>query len=258
MAETPAETNTSPSDPKAIVKEGYDRLSSRYLEWKLSNDNNGDLNIPSSHQSTFLQKMFSHLLDSTLRSGQSQGGAKVLDLGCGPGIPYTKTLLQHPIIAEVVANDISVSQIALAKTNLGDQARCRFQLIHGDMTGLEFPAETFDAIVAFYSMIHLPRVAQAPFLKQQVTYWLRPGGLLLLNLGVHDDPGSIEKKWLGREGATMFWSSWDEHRNLEMIRQAGFKVLEAEVLEDDEDGRAVPFLWVLAEKEEMMEYENEA
>ncbi len=33
-----------------------------------------------------------------------------------------------------------------------------------------------------------------------------------------------------------------------MVREAGFTLLEAEVLDDDEDGTLVPFLWVLARK----------
>ncbi len=75
--------------------------------------------------------------------------------------------------------------------------------------------------------------------------WLRPGGWLLANLGISDNPGFIDPNWLGMP---MYWSSYDADISQEMISGAGLSVLEAETRWDDEDGVLVPFLWVLATK----------
>jgi SAM-dependent methyltransferase len=136
--------------------------------------------------------------------------AEVLELGCGAGVPGTELL----------------------------SLRC------GDMTKLEFEPASFDAVVAFYSIFHLPRGEQAK-LFQRIYLWLRPGGYLLCNLGVRDDPGSTAKDWLGSQ---MYWSSFDVETNLKLLRDAGFAINEHEILEDDEDGRLVPFVWILSEK----------
>jgi hypothetical protein len=103
---------------------------------------------------------------------------------------------------------------------------------------------SFDAVVAFYSLIHLPRIEQAVLLER-LAEWLRPNGWLLVNLGVSNDAGSIEPDWLG---VPMYWSSYDAQTNLDLISQAGFMLVETETLTDDEDGEPVSFLWILAEK----------
>ena len=82
-------------------------------------------------------------------------------------------------------------------------------------------------------------------LLDRIAEWLRLGGYLLLNLGTHDTSGSIEPDWLGAE---MYWGGFDTESNLEMVRRAGCTLVEAEVLDDDEDGRLAPFLWILAQK----------
>lgn len=113
------------------------------------------------------------------------------------------------------------------------------------MMALAFPPASFDAVVAFYSIIHLPRTEQAVLITR-LAAWLRPGGWFLANLGTANDPGSIEPDWLG---TPMYWSSHDAQTNLDLVRQAGFTLVETEILIDDEDGELVPFLWILAQKD---------
>lgn len=102
----------------------------------------------------------------------------------------------------------------------------------------------FEAVVAFYSIIHLPRNEHRSMFAQ-ICNWLSPGGQLLCNLGVGDNPGSTTENWLG---ARMYWSGFDTETNLDILREVGFDIVESEVLYDDEDGRLVPFLWILAQK----------
>ena len=57
---------------------------------------------------------------------------------------------------------------------------------------LDFEGESFLAVVAFYSVIHLPRDEQKDILGK-IRNWLADDGYLLLNLGTRDDPGSTNE-----------------------------------------------------------------
>jgi hypothetical protein len=54
------------------------------------------------------------------------------------------------------------------------------------------------------------------------------------------------RRWL--DGKEMFWSSFGEERNREMVRGKGFEIVEAEAVVGIEDGKEIPFLWILARK----------
>lgn len=204
-------------DFKRLVEKGYDQIALRYLEWSTH----------SFGRMKYLQKLLKYLPEQ----------AEVLELGCGAGVPCTQILAQHAL---VTANDISAAQIALAKQHVPEA-----RLIQADMMSLRFPCNTFDAVVAFYSIIHLPRADQEVLIKR-LSEWLRQGGYLLMNLGTKDDPGSVDRNWLGSQ---MYWSSYDAKTNYEMIHRAGLKPLETEIICNDEDGKLVPFFWILAKNE---------
>jgi SAM-dependent methyltransferase len=50
------------------------------------------------------------------------------------------------------------------------------------MITLSFPVASFDAVAAFYSLIHVPRDEQAGLLRA-IAVWLQPGGLLIAGMG---------------------------------------------------------------------------
>ncbi|KIW95402.1 uncharacterized protein Z519_03986 [Cladophialophora bantiana CBS 173.52] len=208
-------------NPKLVVQNGYDEIAQTYFDWTSGKP---------TARLDYVDKLLSRL--------QSPWEADVLELGCGAGVPCTRLLAQR--CRRVFANDISQSQIDLAKANVPEE---NVDFIQGDMTSLKFECSVLQAVVAFYSIIHLPRDEQCNLI-QQVWKWLSPTGYLLCNLGVADNPGKTEK-WLGSQ---MYWSSFDAETSLEMLKDTGFSIIQSEVLHDDEDGRLVPFLWVLASK----------
>jgi SAM-dependent methyltransferase len=97
-------------------------------------------------------------------------------------------------------------------------------LLQADMSRLHFRPLSFDAVVAFYSIIHVPREEHARLLRRIAT-WLRPRGLLIACMGTRDEPGAIEQDWLG---APMYWSAFDANTSERLVREAGFELLEAE------------------------------
>jgi SAM-dependent methyltransferase len=167
----------------------------------------------------------------------------VLELGCGHGLPVTQKLLSHPNFS-VIANDLSSAQLALARTNLQPDPPSRLTLLEGDMLALDFPPASLDAVIAMYSIIHLPRAEQVEMLGKIVT-WLKPGGWVLANFAAVELEGREVQNWLKEEKGWMFWSSWGSEGTLEKVREVGLEVVVQETVEDVVD---VAFLWILARK----------
>ena len=167
---------------------------------------------------------------------------KILELGCGSGKTSTEYLSQH---ADVTANDISSAQLALTKQHAPSAT-----LIHTDMMSLSFPPESFDAVVAFFSIVHLPRDEQVELFKR-MRGWVKEGGYFIGNLAT----ANIEEIKGDFLGEPMFWSGWDEAKSREMIESAGWKIVKGEVIEQLEAGvgggedRNVPFLWIVGRKQ---------
>ena len=143
-------------DPKTIVREGYDRASYAYR---------GD-------EFTLARSGYAYWL-SRLEPALAPG-SRVLDLGCGCGVPATRELARRH---QVTGVDISPVQIARARRLVPN---ARFQC--ADMAAVEFEQGSFDAAVAFFSLINLPLPEQSVVIER-VSGWLVPGGRLLAIVG---------------------------------------------------------------------------
>jgi SAM-dependent methyltransferase len=219
--------STTPHPSKGLVESTYDKIAVRYLEWTSSS--------PSPRLNYLTKLLF--LLNQNHIDGEEK--PKVLELGCGSGVPSTKVLTES---CEVIGNDISSVSLDLAKSNVPGAT-----FIKGDMMDLEFEDRSLDAVLGFYSIIHLPREEQVVLMKR-IWGWVKEGGYLLVNLGTKDSEESVQEDWLGGGGG-MYWSGFAVEGNLGMVRGAGWEVVESEVIVDDEGGgRKVEFLWVLARK----------
>lgn len=163
------------------------------------------------------------------------GRARVLDLGCGAGVPWTRRLATR---FDVEGVDLSEAQLRLARRNVPEAS-----FAVGDMATLERAAGSFDAVTAFYSVSHLPRDQHAG-LFGRIASWLKPGGLFLATLGASDSP-DWTGEWLG---VRMFFSSYDADTNRAAVVAPGFDLVAGEVVAVDEPEGTVDFLRVLARK----------
>lgn len=205
-------------ETKRIVEAGYDRVAEAYLASKDPEDPN----------------LLAALEDL---ARQLPSGAAVLDLGCGAGIPATRWLAGRGFVVNGV--DVSARQLDLAGQLVPEAA-----FVKADMTELEFAPETFDAVVALHSVIHVPR-AEHPALLRRIHDWLKPGGVLLATLTVTDFEGE-DGNW-ERWGAAMRWSHHDAETNVRMLRAAGFEIQTAEPRTGPGTGDAdETWLWVSA------------
>ncbi|HUX75328.1 MAG TPA: class I SAM-dependent methyltransferase [Anaerolineae bacterium] len=206
------------TDPKQVVKEGYDCIAERYLEWARTN------------RAEERARYTSVLLDELPR------GAKVLDLGCGAGVPTTQQLAQR---FEVTGVDFSARQLALARQNV-PQA----QFIQADITQLNLPPGSFDGVAAFYSLIHVPREEQ-PNLLQDIASWLHPGGLFVATMGVHSVKADFAEDYLG---TPMYWSGFDSETNERLVEEAGLRIISTREETATEFDKSVTFLWIIAQR----------
>jgi cyclopropane fatty-acyl-phospholipid synthase-like methyltransferase len=203
---------------KRVVETGYDRVAERYLASKDAED------------PTTLAA-----LDELAR--ELSPGAAVLDLGCGAGVPATRRLAQRFAVTGV---DLSTRQLELARQHVPAA-----NFLKADMTDVSFAPEAFDAVVAFHSIIHLPR-AEHPALLGKIRRWLKPGGVFLATWALGEWEGE-ENDWEGW-GAPMRWSHHHGETSLELLRGAGFAIERAEARTTRGTRGDESWLWVFARK----------
>jgi 2-polyprenyl-3-methyl-5-hydroxy-6-metoxy-1,4-benzoquinol methylase len=196
-------------DPREIVRRGYDALSYRYRA-----DDAGQ-----GHYAAWL---------TTLRRRVPAGGA-VLDLGCGAGVPVARDLAAEGLA--VTGVDISQVQIRRARRLVPSGS-----FLHADVTRVQFPAGSFDAVVCLYTLIHLP-LDEQPALMGRIAGWLRPGGWLLATTGQRAWTGT-EDGWLGGS-ATMWWSHADAATYRGWLEGSGLEVTAQGFVPEGDGGHAL-------------------
>lgn len=193
-------------DRKRTVRRGYDAIAEEYLAERSAGDREREL-----------VEEFAAALPA---------GARVLDAGCGAGVPATAALLAAG--HRVVGLDASREQLRLAGERVPAAAR-----VQGDLAGLPFREEAFDGLVAYHSIIHVPREEHGRVLGEFARV-LRPGGRLLVTTGVEPWEGT-NPDWLDA-GAEMVWSFHGRERSLELLTETGFDVEDEAVVGDEMGG----------------------
>jgi cyclopropane fatty-acyl-phospholipid synthase-like methyltransferase len=158
-------------------------------------------------------------------------GSRVLDVGCGSGIPIDTYLTAKGYA--VIGIDISPRQVELASESVPD---ARFEV--RDMLDLGGGEFSVDAVVSFYAIFHTPRESHAGTLRTLSSY-LPPGGLMLVTMGAGE--------WEGEEefhGAPMWWSHYGADTNRELIEGAGLRVISEDIDRSGDERHQV----ILAEK----------
>ncbi|MEU4896785.1 class I SAM-dependent methyltransferase [Streptomyces sp. NPDC044780] len=198
-----------PEDPKEIVRRGYDIVSSRYDE-------------AYGAETKYRQWL------SDVRQRIPPGGT-VLDLGCGSGVPVARDLAADGY--RVIGVDISEVQIRRARARVPEA-----EFICADASAVSFEAASFDAVVSFYALIHIPLPEQPPLLRR-IAEWLRPGGWFVATTGYGARTG-VEENWLG-SGAAMWWSHADAATNRTWITEAGLTIEREEFVPEGAGGHAL-------------------
>lgn len=193
-----------------IVRKGYNKIAGKYSKQRKR------------YQSKPLLLKFLRYLPKNF---------KVMDLGCGAGIPVSKFLADNG--CKVVGIDFSDEMIKLARKNAPSA-----KFIKKDITKINFKEDSFDGAVSFYAIIHIPRKYHLK-IYTNLHKMLKPGGVLFVNASGTSTWEETAEDYLG---VPMFWSFYHPKITLKLIRKAGFQVIWSKILRI---GHETQF-WVLA------------
>lgn len=199
---------------RELVRRGYDAISLAYR----GDDGTA---APSSAQDV---SRYAGWIEEL--AGLLPADARVLDLGCGAGIPATRELTGHGL--KVLGVDFSVVQLGRARRLVPSAS-----LAQADMTGLHLRSASLDAVVSFYALIHVP-LADQQVLFPRVRSWLRPGGYFLATVGA--------SRWTGTGrylGAPMFWDHADTATYLRWLQAAGLAPIWHRFVPEGESGHTL-------------------
>ena len=202
-------------DYKETVKAGYNNIAVRYLAERTVDSEDVRL------LDDFIELLAPH--------------AKVLDAGCGAGVPISRSLAEH---FNVTGVGFSEAQIELAKKNVSNA-----KFLCDDMTRLKFREGTFDGICSYYAIIHIPR-EEHRLLLLNFYHMLKTGGVALLCLGAENLVNDIDENYLG---ARMYWSHYDSDTYIKMLNECGFSIMWSRYVKDS-TCEGAGHLFVLAQK----------
>lgn len=188
--------NDPHTDYKALVQRGYDQCAEAYEQAR--------------HESAHPElALLIERLDE---------GARVLDIGCGAGVPVARTLAEK---FKITGADISHEMLTRAQKNVPNAA-----FMHGDIMDMQFPAAHFGAIVSFYAIFHLPR-GEHPVLIRRIYTWLKPGGYFLATVAASNEEAYTEDDFFD---VTMYWSNFGLTEYQQLLREIGYQLLDTAVL----------------------------
>ena len=202
-------------DPKQRVREAYNQIATEYLAARMA----------SHHDVQLLEELVEGL----------PHGARVLDAGCGAGIPVTRFLSQH---FSVLGVDISDEQIRLARTAVPSAT-----FIRKDLVKLGLDDASFDSIVCFYAIFHIPFTEHGEVLTNFFRL-LRPGGVLLICLANSSSELEGEEEFFGE---SMYYSAPAVADSVALLAEAGFDLVWQRDVVDPLDENSSQ-LFVLAQK----------
>lgn len=208
---------TKASDLRALVRESYDRIAERYLEWRAE------------------QQREDGAMWISILSERLPPGSRVLIWAAAPEFlsgGLSQRILMLPVWISLLVR-LSLRG-ATCLTHVHRRGCC-----HARLSAPELRRRR----CVLFSVPHSAVEHEGLFRK--LATWLRPGGFLLANFGIGNVDVDCEEDWLG---APMIWSSFDEDRARAVLKKAGFEFLIDRVEKVFEDGKPHKSLFVLLQR----------
>ncbi len=163
----------------------------------------------------YIQRHFEAPLMKKL--GADVTGQRVLEIGCAHGVG-TQILLDVWKAKKVYAIDLDEDMLEKARKRLADYPEERIELKTADVTHLEADDNTFDAVVNFAAIHHVPDWQAA---LAEIARVLKPGGLFICQ--------EVTAQWILRWPYRVLFKHPMENRFcarqfIEQLRRSGFEV----------------------------------
>ena len=181
-----------------IVREGYTDIAQKYHNQRHLYPNK-----------TLLLKFMKHVPKNS----------RILDLGCGAGIPISKFLTDA--CCKVTGIDFADGMLKLARKNVP-----KAKFLKMNMTELNFKENSFDGAVSFYAIIHVPRKKHSRIYKSLHKILIN-NAVILVNAGGHKKWEETAEDYMG---VPMFWSFFSPMKTRRIIENSGFKIIWNKIL----------------------------
>jgi len=153
---------------------------------------------------------------------------RILDAGVGTG----RNISFYPPEAHVVGIDLSPAMLARASRRASRLGRV-VELLQMDITRLEMPDQSYDAVVASFLFCVLPEQLQLPALRE-IERVLKPGGTLRLI-------EYVRPQGMLRSVLASFWAPWMawaygagfDRRTEQHVSKSGLELLDSRFVVDD-------------------------
>ena len=148
----------------AATRDSYDTMAGDYADWLRE-----DMDV---------RPLDRALLAAFAERVRATGNLGVVDVGCGPG---RVTILLHRLGLDAFGIDLSPGMLAVARRT---HPELRFET--GSMLALDLPDASVGGLLAYYSIIHVPRERRGEVFAEfhRVP---APGGQLMLAFQVGDE-----------------------------------------------------------------------
>lgn len=190
---------------------------------------------------TYAQQYFNDLVDLPYINeflDLLPAGAKILDVGSGPG-QFTQHMLSKGF--QVTGIDFSVEMLKIAREKVPTG---KFE--HMDMRHLSFPDSTFDGLFAAYSLIHIPSEEIEATLRG-FNRVLKPGGHLEIAVQQGEADQIINEPFLPSE--KMFFNFFTPERLSKYLVAAGFEIVSQKLMSiTDAESMSDQVIYTIARK----------
>lgn len=159
----------------------------------------------------------------------------MLDLGCGAGRPIGQALADAGY--DIVGIDESQEMLALAREHVSSG-----QFICAEMVAARFGG-SYDGVVCWDALFHLERGRHQTVLRKVFTA-LNLGGRFIFTVGGSENPPFHDEMF----GQSFFFDSHAPEETLRLIREVGFEIVRAELVDKPDGGRDKGRLAIVADK----------
>jgi ubiquinone/menaquinone biosynthesis C-methylase UbiE len=133
--------------------------------------------VPQVYQKYLSPLIFEEYADDLVgRVNVPEGGA-VLETACGTGIVTRRLLAKLPASVRLTATDLNPDMMAVAQEMSAGNEAVEFQT--ADATNLEYPDNSFDAVVCQFGVMFFPDKGQG---YREAARVLKPGGSFVFNV----------------------------------------------------------------------------